>query len=185
MYGVHCKIFTDHKSLKYIFTQKEINMRQRRWLKLLVDYDLEINYHPGKANVVADALSRKSQAVMASSITTQKELLKELEKMGIEFRTYQSNARLSAIEIQPSIIDEIKAAQKEDQYLQAMIKRTEETEKTDFSIKDDGSLWYNSRLCVPDNLELKKKIMKEAHSTPYMAHPGSTKMYHDLKSTYW
>ena len=60
LYGVHCKIFTDHKSLKYIFTHKEINMRQRRWLKLLVDYDLEINYHSGKANVVADALSRKS-----------------------------------------------------------------------------------------------------------------------------
>ena len=79
MYGVHCKIFTDHKSLKYIFTQKEINMRQRRWLKLLVEYDLEINYHPGKANVVADALSRKSQVVMASAIITQKELLMDLK----------------------------------------------------------------------------------------------------------
>ena len=72
MYGVHCKIFTNHKSLKYIFTQKEINMRQRRWLELLVDYDLEINYHPGKANVVVDVLSRKSQTIMASAITSQK-----------------------------------------------------------------------------------------------------------------
>ena len=58
------------------------------WLELLVDYDLKINYHPGKANVVADALSRKSQASMASTITTQKELLMDLEKMGIEFREY-------------------------------------------------------------------------------------------------
>ena len=74
-------------------------MRQRRWLELLVDYDLKINYHPGKANVVADALSRKSQAIMASSITTQKELLRDLEKMSIEFRNYQPNAILSAIEI--------------------------------------------------------------------------------------
>ena len=151
---------------------------------LLVDYDLEINYHPGKANVVADALSRKSQAIMASSITTQKELLKDLEKMCIEFRNYQPNAMLSAIEIQPSIIDEIKAVQKEDEYLQAMVKRSKETGNTDFSIKDDGSLWCKDRLCVPDNLELKKKIMKEAHSTSYTAHPGSIKMYHDLKSTY-
>ena len=72
-----------------------------------------------------------------------------------------------------------------DGYLQAMIRRSKETGKTDFSIKDDGSLWCKDRLCVPDNLELKKKILKEVHSTPYTAHPGNTKMYHDLKSTYW
>ena len=70
LYGIHCKIFTDHKSLKYIFTQKEINMRQRRWLELLVDYDLEIDYHPGKANVVADALSRKTHGTLACHLTT-------------------------------------------------------------------------------------------------------------------
>jgi hypothetical protein len=57
--GNHCNIFTDHKSLKYIFTQLELNMRLRRWLELIKDYDLEVHYHPGKANVVADALSRK------------------------------------------------------------------------------------------------------------------------------
>ena len=60
LYGARCQIYTDHKSLKYIFTQKELNMRQRRWLEILKDYDAEILYHPGKANVVADALSRKS-----------------------------------------------------------------------------------------------------------------------------
>ena len=114
LYGVHCKIFTDHKSLKYIFTQKEINMRQRRWLELLVDYDLEINYHPGKANVVADALSRKNQTSMSNPITTQKELLRDLELMSIEVKVHKANVTLAAIEIQPSIIEEIKAAQKED-----------------------------------------------------------------------
>ncbi|CAA0811504.1 Uncharacterized mitochondrial protein AtMg00860, partial [Striga hermonthica] len=59
LYGCHCEIFTDHKSLQYIFTQKELNMRQRRWLELVKDYDCSIQYHPGKTNVVADALSRK------------------------------------------------------------------------------------------------------------------------------
>ena len=57
MMGNRCQIFTDHKSLKYIFTQKDLNLRQRRWLELIKDYDLDIQYHPGKANVMADALS--------------------------------------------------------------------------------------------------------------------------------
>jgi ribonuclease HI len=68
--GHTCQIYTDHKSLKYIFTQNDLNLRQRRWLELIKDYDLEIHYHPGKANVVADALSRKSyvNAVMVSQM---------------------------------------------------------------------------------------------------------------------
>ena len=60
MLGNLCNIYTDHKSLKYIFTQPELNMRQRRWLELIKDYNLQVHYHPGKANVVADALSRKA-----------------------------------------------------------------------------------------------------------------------------
>jgi hypothetical protein len=82
--GTHCNIFTDHKSLKYIFTQADLNMRQRRWLELIKDYDLEVHYHPGKANVVADALSRKLQCncvLMDSRINT---LCDELSKMQIE-----------------------------------------------------------------------------------------------------
>ncbi|GKV35907.1 hypothetical protein SLEP1_g44109 [Rubroshorea leprosula] len=70
LYGETCEIFTDHKSLKYIFTQKELNMRQRRWLELLKDYDLTISYHPGKANKVADALSRKSSGTASSILAT-------------------------------------------------------------------------------------------------------------------
>ena len=67
-YGERCEIYADHKSLKYIFTQKELNVRQKRWLELVKDYDYEINYHPGKANVVADDLSRMSS--LSVSITT-------------------------------------------------------------------------------------------------------------------
>ena len=66
LYGKRCEIYTNHKSLKYFFTQKELNMKQRRWLALIKDYDCEINYHPGKANVVVDALSRKSMVEFAA-----------------------------------------------------------------------------------------------------------------------
>jgi hypothetical protein len=58
--GKRCEVFTDHKSLKYIFTQKDLNMRQRRWLELIKDYDLSLQYHPGKGNVVTNALSHKA-----------------------------------------------------------------------------------------------------------------------------
>ena len=60
LYGVKCEVFTDHRSLQHVFTQKDLNLRQRRWMELLKDYDVTIQYHLGKANVVADALSRKA-----------------------------------------------------------------------------------------------------------------------------
>nr|GEZ35259.1 hypothetical protein [Tanacetum cinerariifolium] len=82
LYGESCDIFTDHKSLKYIFTQRELNMRQRRWLELLKDYDTNIQYHPGKANVVADALSRKSG--MIAGIKVEEEIIRNLERLDIE-----------------------------------------------------------------------------------------------------
>jgi len=66
LYGETCEIYTDHKSLKYIFEQKDLNLRQRRWMELLKDYDCTILYHPGKANVVADALSRKLMGSLAT-----------------------------------------------------------------------------------------------------------------------
>jgi ribonuclease HI len=74
LYGEKCEIYTDHQILKYIFTQKDLNMHQRRWLELIKDYDCEIRYHPGKANVVVDALSRKKKLNM---LTTAEELVRE------------------------------------------------------------------------------------------------------------
>ena len=75
--GNRCDVYTNHKSLKYIFTQKELNLRQRRWLEIIKDYDMKLHYHPGKANVVADTLSRKSYANTPASGGFPKELDEE------------------------------------------------------------------------------------------------------------
>jgi len=81
--GHKCEIYTDHKSLKYIFTQSDLNLRQCIWLELIKDYDLEIHYHPGKANVVADALSRRSYVNMACATQLPKELCEEFEHLNL------------------------------------------------------------------------------------------------------
>jgi hypothetical protein len=83
LYGTQVQIFTDHKSLKYLMSQKELNMRQRRWVELIKDYDCVIDYHPGKANVVADALSRKGKTVMNDMELKEQESIVELKKMGL------------------------------------------------------------------------------------------------------
>jgi len=83
LYGVRCEIYMDHKSLKYIFIKKELNLRQRRWLELLKNYTLDIKYHPGKANVVADTLSRKPKEILVSSLSGNPHLLRELERLQV------------------------------------------------------------------------------------------------------
>ena len=81
MHGVHVDVFTNHKSFQYVFSQKELNIRQRRWLEFLKDYDMSVHYHPGKANVVADALSRLSMGSVAHVEEERKELVKDVHRL--------------------------------------------------------------------------------------------------------
>jgi hypothetical protein len=85
LYGSKCKLFTDHKSLKYFFTQKDLNMRQWRWLELIKEYDLTINYTPGMDNVVANALSQKATCNMLEACKMPKELQKEVAQIQKEY----------------------------------------------------------------------------------------------------
>jgi hypothetical protein len=105
--GNHCNIYTDHKSLKYIFTQSDLNMRQRRWLELIKDYDLEVHYHPGKANVVADALSRKHCNYVALEPNNET-LCEQTRKLNLEF---VEHGKLHAISIESPLHERFAIAQ--------------------------------------------------------------------------
>ncbi|KAK1681340.1 hypothetical protein QYE76_042188 [Lolium multiflorum] len=180
--GNRCEIYSDHKSLKYIFTQKELNMRQRRWLELIKDYDMEIHYHPGKANVVADALSRLPCQLNSMIAKEQPSLHQEFEHFRMEL---VSEGYLASIELQPTLIGQIKEAQKGNASIDGIKSQIAAGKAPGFTIDEEGVLWYNGRLCVPSDSELKQVILKEAHDTLYSIHPGGTKMYQDLKEQFW
>ncbi|KAJ0619192.1 putative nucleotidyltransferase, Ribonuclease H [Helianthus annuus] len=156
LYGTRCTIFTDHKSLQHIFNQRELNMRQRRWVELLNDYDCEIRYHPGKANVVADALSRKNYVIGVRNIQAQynlEALIREAQHACFNERTLK----------------------KERIY----------HDGTQLVSKANGIFYYLDRIWVPRRTDLRKIIMNEAHKSRYSIHPGADKMYQDLRYKYW
>jgi hypothetical protein len=182
LYGQKCDIYTDHKSLKYIFTQSELNMRQRRWLELIKDYELEIHCHLGKANVVAHALSRNSQVNMLAAHSMSFELAKEFDRLSLGFL---NNTQGVTVELEPTLEQDIRKGQREDEKINEIRQLIIDGKGPDFREDAEGVIWFKDRLRVPDIKSIRKLILKEAHETSYSIHPGSEKMYQDLKKRFW
>lgn len=138
LYGVKCTIYSNHKSLKYFFTQKEPNMRQRKWLQLLMDYDYEILYHPGKANVVTDALSRKEDHVPIK-------------------------VQAMRIVVSSCVIDQIKEAQEEALKEENLKKSRIKGQVHELTTDSRGRKTRWGRVWIPPSCLFKGKLLDETH----------------------
>ncbi|WVZ80152.1 hypothetical protein U9M48_027651 [Paspalum notatum var. saurae] len=143
LFGNRCEIYTDHKSLKYIFTQNELNMRQRRWLELIKDYDLVIHYHPGKANVVADALSRKSYVTMAVAFQMPLELCEEFESLNLGFVHHTT---VATFEAESTLEQEIRKHQKMDEKIQEIREQIKVGKAPHFCEDEQGTVCWDKSL---------------------------------------
>ncbi|KAJ4962276.1 hypothetical protein NE237_022215 [Protea cynaroides] len=172
-------------------------MRQRRWLELLKDYDCDIQYHLGKANVVPDTLSRKAMIKSQGEVSTtaamcttgmvfnhgnEQYVIDTTDGSANQGFIHRFSNMFATLKIIPDIIDELKTAIKSDPYLRIvqediMKGRT----NPEFTLDEEKVLKYKGRICVPEteSVDIRHRLMKEAHTTIYSIHPGSTKMYHD------
>jgi hypothetical protein len=167
--------------MKYIFTQKDLNLRQHRWLDLIKDYDLEIHYHPGKANLVADALSRKEHAHSAVVAQLPDGIVEDFRRLNLGIVTHIEGV---TIDVEPTLEQEIHEGQIGDAKIQEIKDLITEARGPEFTEGEQGMVWTKDRICVPEIESLHETILKEAHDSDYSIHPGSTKMYQDLKQKY-
>jgi hypothetical protein len=173
-----CQVYTDHKSLKYIFTQKDLNLRQRRWLELIKDYDLEIHYHPGKANLVAEALSRKEHVHLAVVAQLLDEIVENFRRLNLGIVTHTKGVIIKA---ETTLEQEIRKGHSGDAKTQEIKDLITEDRVPEFTEDEQGTIWFKDQIRVPKIESLRETISKEAHDLDYSIHPGSTKMYQDLK----
>ena len=143
------EVYSDHKSLKYIFTQRDLNIRQCRWMKFLEDYDFTLHYHPGKANVVADALSRKSRGALASKASREWRMLETVGQFGLQYNE-QTQGTLGSLVATPSLLSRVIESQWQDAEIVSIKDRVQSgTGDEGWTVHVDGSLRYRGRVVVP------------------------------------
>ena len=190
LYGVSCEVYTDHRNLQHLFKQRDLNLRQRRWLELLKDYDITILYHPGKASVVVDALSRKAESMGSLAFISAEErpLASDIQSLAnklVRLDISKPSQVLACVVAQSSLFEQIKAHQYDDPHLTVLRETVLRGGAKEVTIGADGILRLQDCLCVPNMDGLRKKILEEAHSSRYSIHPGAMKMYRDLRQHYW
>jgi len=184
LYGSQFQVFSDHKSLKYLFDQKELNMRQRRWMEYLKEYDFELLYHPGKENVVVDALSRKKMH-MSCMMIKELELIEKLRDMNMGMQFGQDSIQCSLLKVTNEFLNEIYVAQGHDWELQQFVGWLGTEKGKDYQMGVDGILRFKGRVFVPGGPLFRRQILKEGHQSRLSINPGMTKMYKDLKESFW
>jgi hypothetical protein len=157
-------------------------MRQRRWPELIKDYDLEIHYHPGKANVVADALSHKASCHCFTVRTPDTTLCQEMEKLK---RGMIQHGTLTHLKLESILLQKIVDAQRSEKGMKHIHEKIEADKANCFRKDDQGIVWFNNRIVVPKDTDVRQQILDDAHLSRCFIHPGSTKMYQDLKKHYW
>ena len=170
LYGEKFEVFSDHKSLKYIFTQRDLNIRQRMWMEYLEDYDFTLHYHPGKANVVVDVLSQK---------------LKVVGQFGLHYKD-QAQGVLECLVATSSLLSRVIESQGQDTEI-AYIRDQVRSGISDkgWAIHTYGDLRYKGKIVVPQLADLIEEILRESHCSHFVVHLGGTKMYHVLRRQYY
>ena len=121
LYGKEFEVYLNRKSLKYVFSQKDLHLQQRRWMEFMKDYDFSVYYYPGKANVVVDAQSRKSAQM--TSLTAEKRLMEEVEDLDVNLWSINSKVLLGSFRVQPELIQRVKDRQRDDPALMKIFNR--------------------------------------------------------------